>query len=195
MLVSPLGPATARETPHALRMIHILPTFQILGAYGLKNMLDTLNHKKFIIVVCAVAFFWQFFYYLNIYYQYWPNIFSGQWQYGYKEAVNTAKNYYNKVDNIYVTKSQGRPYIYFLLYMNFNPSTYHANSTIVKDQFFFLDVNNFDKFHFMGNDSAFPEQENSLYIVDPNALPVNAEKISTVRNIEGKAVFDIGIIN
>lgn len=193
LFISPLGPATARETPHALRMIHILPTFQMLSAYGLINFLSQVNRKKIFIILTAIIIFSLHFYYNLIYFYYWPKTFSGEWQYGYKEAVKTAQNYYNDVDSIYVTKSQGRPYIYFLLYMNIDPAIYHKNSTIIRDQFYFLDVTRFGKIHFVNNDTIFPRQGKSLYILSPNSLPTNTEKISTITNLEGTPIFDIGI--
>lgn len=194
LLISPLGPATARETPHALRMAHILPTFQILSAYGIYNVLSILKYKKIVLSAAFAGIVVFIFYYLNVYYVYWPNNYSGEWQYGYKEAVQIAKKYYNQVDNVFVTKGQGRPYIYFLLYMNFDPVSFHSTSQVLKDEFFFIDVEGFDKFKFI-NDTNTQIVKNSLYILMPNNLPSEVDKLSTVKNLKGRNVFDIGITN
>ncbi|MBI4991485.1 glycosyltransferase family 39 protein [Candidatus Gottesmanbacteria bacterium] len=47
MLVVPIPAATARETPHALRILSILPTFQIITAYGLYQLVFNIK-KKFL---------------------------------------------------------------------------------------------------------------------------------------------------
>ena len=193
LLISPLGPATARETPHALRMAHILPTFQILSAYGLYYIIKIFKFKKILISAILFSIIAFLFYYLNVYHIYWPKTYSGVWQYGYEEAVQIAKNNYDKVDNIFVTKGEGRPYIYFLLYMKYDPASFQKNSVVLKDQFFFIDVKGFDKFKFIDSDLTTPSIKNSLYILGAYNLPEDVNKISTVKNLEGKAVFDIGI--
>ena len=195
LLVSPLGPATARETPHALRMAHILPTLQILSAYGLYNFLQIFKLKKILILAILLSFIAFIFYYLNVYYIYWPKTYSGQWQYGYKEAVLITENYYDRVDNIFVTKSEGRPYIYFLLYMKYDPASFQKNSEVLKDQFFFIDTKGFDKFKFIDSDAEVPVIDNSLYVLGKGNLPEGVNKISTVKNLDGEKVFDIGISN
>ena len=193
LLVSPLGPATARETPHALRMAHILPTFQILSAYGLYNFLQIFKLKKTLILAILLSIIVFIFYYLNVYYIYWPKTYSGQWQYGYKEAVLITENYYDRVDNIFVTKSEGRPYIYFLLYMKYDPASFQKNSEVLKDQFFFIDTKGFDKFKFIDSDAEVPVIDNSLYVLGKGNLPEGVNKISTIKNLAEKEIFDIGI--
>src|SRR3990167_8354218 len=190
LLVSPMGMATARETPHALRMIHILPTYQILSAVGLYYICKYLNFKRSVILIPSIIALFLF-YYLHMYYVHWPINYSGQWQYGYKEAVEITKEYYGQVDNVIVTKSQGRPYIYFLFYMQADPKEYLQNSTITKDQFYFYDVDGFDKINF-GTGQSEPKS-NTLYVLDPGQLPSGTRKVETIRNLRGKPVFEIGI--
>lgn len=190
LLVSPMGAATARETPHALRMIHILPTYQILSAVGLYYICKYLNFKRSVILIPSIIVLFLF-YYLHMYYVHWPINYSGEWQYGYKETVETTKEYYGQVDNVIVTKSQGRPYIYFLFYMQVDPKEYWQNSKIIRDQFYFYDVDGFGKINFGG--SVDETKSNTLYVLDPGQLPSGARKIETIRNLGGKPVFDIGI--
>ncbi len=202
LLISPLGPATARETPHALRMIHILPTYQLIAAYGFCNLIKIIELKKiffnfvFSLPVIALAtagiFTFVLFYYLHMYYLHYPIDYSGEWQYGYKETVETVSNYYDKVDNVFVTESLGRPYIYFLLYRQVDPLDYQNRAEIVRDDFFFLKVKSFDKLKFGEVSNNNNVKGNNLYIVSPGSLPNELEKIKTVYNLKGEAVFDIG---
>ncbi len=197
VLVSPLGQATTKETPHALRMAHILPTYQILSAIGLNgiflNLKFKLKSKWLVVSLVSISVMVLMFYYLHIYYGHWQISYSGQWQYGYKEAVKITENYYSSVDNIFVTEAAGRPYVYFLFYMKYDPNTYQRVSEVERDEQFFLHVKSFDKFVF-GDTEPGPVKQNSLYILSPNNLPKGAARIKTIYNLEGNPVFDIGIL-
>jgi len=192
LLVSPLGPATARETPHALRMIYILPTYQILSAVGIYYICKYLNFKKTVVLIPSIIVLFLF-YYLHMYYVHWPINYSDQWQYGYKETVETIKEYYVQVDNVIVTKSQGRPYVYFLFFMKYDPNLYQKVSDVERDEQFFLHVKSFDKFVFIDTEPG-PVKQNSLYVLSPNNLPEGATRVKTIYNLEGNPVFDIGIL-
>ena len=191
LLVSPLGPATARETPHALRMIHILPTFQLIAAYGLYHLYQIFKFKKLFIVFSSLIFIFSLFYYLHMYYLHWPINYSDHWQYGYKQAAEVVKSRYQDVDQVVVTKALSRPYIYFLLYMQFDPRKYWQSAQIVKDRFFFIDVTGFDKFIFT-DPSEVAVRGRVLYVVGPGKLPAGSQKIATISDLNGKSVFDIG---
>src|SRR3990167_5102849 len=193
LLVSPLGPATARETPHALRMIHILPVLILISSYGAYNLIKLLKFSRFFTLTAVAALFINFLYYLHMYYIHWPLNYSGDWQYGYKQAVDVAKTYYSHVDQIIVTKSMGRPYIYFLFYTNYDPEIYQQTAKVTRDQFYFLDVEGFDKFIFTDSPSTASLKGKTLFIVRPDDLPDDATKVTSVNNLIGESVFDIGI--
>ena len=172
-------------------MIHILPTYQILSAVGIYYIYKYFDFKKTVILIPPVIAFFLF-YYLHIYYVHWPIKYSGEWQYGYKEAVEITKKHYGQVDNVIVTKSQGRPYIYFLFYMQIDPRNYWRKAKLERDEFYFFDVYGFDKINF--GESVDETKSNTLYVLDPDHLPSGSRKIETIRNLKGKPVFDIGIL-
>lgn len=190
LLISPLGPSTAKETPHALRLIHILPTFQLLSAYGIYELFRNIKEKKLFISTAVIFIAFELFYYLHSYYVHWPKMYSGEWQYGYREATTVAKDNYQDFDNIIVTNALGRPYIYFLFYMKYPPEKFQNNAEVTKDRFFFIDVHAFDKFKF-GNPDEIKLNGRNLYI-SSNYLPDNAYLISTISDLSGKTVFQIG---
>ncbi|OGD90108.1 hypothetical protein A2Z54_00905 [Candidatus Curtissbacteria bacterium RIFCSPHIGHO2_02_39_8] len=192
LLISPFGPATARETPHALRMIHILPTFQILAAFGLFYLYRVIRYKKLFIIFAFLLFTFNFLFYLHMYYVHWPRNYSGEWQFGYKEAVEFIKPRYNDVDYVVVTKAQGRPYIYFLLYMQFDPREYWKSAQITRDKFFFIDVDGFGKLRFTDSLNETSVSGKVLYVTSPNALPPSVQKLKTISRLDGTSVFDVG---
>lgn len=195
LLVSALGPATARETPHALRMIHILPTFQLIASAATVNLLQILNKKKIILWLFATIIAASSTYYLYIYYIHWPETYSGEWQYGYRQAVEQVKEHLESVNHVFVTESHGRPYIYFLFYNQFDPKIYQQTARVKRDQFFFYHVEGFDKFTFGVSEESLPILPRSLYVLPPNQLPKEAKKITTIYNLSGNKVFEIGEID
>lgn len=193
LLISPLGPATARETPHALRMVHILPTFQLLGAFGLYNLILTFKKRKSAIIAGTIVVFLSVFYYLHFYYLHYPRQYSGQWQYGYREAVNYIQPIYQKYDRVLVSDHLGRAYIYLLFYLKINPDEYLKTASVVRDNFYFYNVNGFGKFIITSDYSKY-NQKNTLIIASPGNLVSSAIKLKTILDLNNNPVFDIGVI-
>ncbi|OGD86310.1 hypothetical protein A2164_00670, partial [Candidatus Curtissbacteria bacterium RBG_13_35_7] len=171
LLISPLGPATARETPHALRMIHILPTFQLIAAYGIYHLYLLVKYKRAFVVTSAAIIAVSLMYYLHMYYVHYPLEYSSEWQYGYKQAVEYVKPLYNNVDHVAVTEAYGRPYIYFLLYMKVNPKLYYQNAKIIRDDQFFFHVVAYDKLIFTDSPDIYQMPGKTIYVTTPNHLP------------------------
>lgn len=196
MLIAPIPAGTARETPHALRIISILPTFQIITAYGLYRFLKIINKNteklKFYAVSSFVCFFFlvNFFYYLHIYYVHFPENWSGEWQYGYKQMVNFVSKIQGKYDQIFVTTALGRPYIYFAFYEKYDLPDYLKDVYAVKDAFGFWDVKRLGKVYFGG-----PGREttgNTLIVSKAGKLPGDYKLIKKIYDLSGNPVFDIG---
>ncbi len=187
LLASPLGPATARETPHALRMIHILPTFQILASYGLLSLYQAIRYKKTFFTIIAMGIIVNFALYLHLYYFHYPQVYAGEWQYGYKQAVLEANKIYDDVDQIVVTKALGRPYIYFLLYGKVKPQDYWRSAKVERDKFFFYDVKSFGKYTFSDDVLSAPVHGKVVYIA--TYAPNTSALIKEIKDPLGKAVL------
>ena len=195
LVVSPLGPATARETPHALRMIHILPVYQILAAIGAYSLYKYFKYKKFIIAGVALALFANFFYYLHMYYIHWPLNYSDQWQYGYKQAVETVSPLYDGADHVVVSNFLGRPYIYFLLYNKVDPKQFWQKSNVTTDNFKFIHVNSFDKYIFADEPASVKVSGKIIYVNQPGSAPKGASQVIKINDLSGKPVFEIYEVN
>lgn len=191
LLISPIGPATARETPHALRMIHILPTFQIISALGAYYLYQLIKYKKAYITVLSLVIFLNLFYYLHMYYIHWPLNFSGAWQFGYKQAIESIKPLYRDSDQIIVSNSLGRPYIYALFYLQVEPEEYWKDRNVYKDNFSFIHVDNFGKFRFVDSIDPGNVKGKSLFIMPPGLTPTNANIIKEIKDPKGNTVFEI----
>lgn len=218
MLIVPIPAATARETPHALRIASILPTYQIIIAYGLyqltlwrrysfsrstpsrsrfatpgrwPNGLLPGGLKKIIAAVICLLLSVNFYYYLHNYYTHFPRDWSGEWQYGYKQMVEYVSKNENNYDQIFVTNSLGRPYIYFAFYKPYPLSEFLSQRQADRDWFGFWDVKSMGKIKFNFDD--LPKTSGRLLIVTtPNNIPGGFHELNRIKNLVGDDVFIIG---
>lgn len=193
LLISPLGPATARETPHALRMIHILPTFQLIAAFGAYQLYEILKAKKVLIAFALAFVAFNFLYYLHMYHNHWPRQYATEWQYGYKQLVGAIEPFYKdeEVKHIVTNQLWGRQYIYFLLYLNYDPQLYWKNSQVETDQYKFIHVRGFDKFSFEQDIDTDSYGEDTVFATTVGTMPYTAISIAKITGPDGRAIFDV----
>lgn len=184
ILLSPIPAAFARETPHALRILQILPAPQILVALGLTQL--TVVFKKF---TPAVVFISGLFFaaYLHDYYIHYPIVYASDWQYGYKQMVESVSQIQGKYDHVSVTGTYGRPYIYFLFYQKYPPQKYFLTRSVDRDWYGFWYVHRFDKYVFdTPNDSG-----KWLFVHDAKPFPANEKLLRVIYDPSGQPVFQI----
>ncbi|MBI4099504.1 hypothetical protein HY440_00700 [Candidatus Microgenomates bacterium] len=180
-LLAPVPAAFARETPHALRTLNLLPVPQIIIAVGLAK----LSKLRYPVLICYLLFF---IYYLNSYYFIYPTKYASSWQYGYKQAVQYVAANQFKYDHISVTDLYGRPYIYFLFYQNYSPQKYWQSRDISRDWFGFWTVSGFDKLSFGDSPGKVGRW---LYLRGPGQSPSGAKLLTIVADLSGHPVFEI----
>ena len=191
MIVVAIIPAGfARETPHALRTESAVPFFQIVSAIGACVAIGMLRGKVQIfskIALSIVILFSVIYFGHNLFFQY-PKEYSGEWQYGYKEAISYVQNNFNTYDEIYMTEALGRPYIYYLFYLKYNPEKFRLSADIYREPLGFVHVRSFDKIYF----SEKPQQakkKNALYIVHPDELPNGSRKLKEFKLLNGRTIL------
>jgi 4-amino-4-deoxy-L-arabinose transferase-like glycosyltransferase len=180
--------ATARETPHALRIETVLPTFQILVAYGFIHTVFFLKRKKLATFILLSILGINVWYFLYGYTQKYPEKYSGEWQYGYKQVAEYIRSDIPKYENVYITSEIGRPYIYFLLQYTVHPEDFRKNSVITRDAFGFVTVEQYKNMHFMKELPHTIEGEN-LFVNIPSQVPQNAQIQKTITQLNGQEVF------
>lgn len=196
LLVGIIPAATARETPHALRIEGALPTFQIITAYGIAAILLWSKKQKiklwgtFLPFALLILFTINFSYFYHTYFSHYAKSFSGEWQYGYKEAINYVSQNLDNYEQIRMTTELGRPYAYYLFYLKFSPDKFRSNSTIERDVFGFVNVKKFDKFLFE-KDLNKEEAGNRkiLYINDNYNVPKSAHILKTFNLLNGTGIL------
>ena len=202
LLIGIIPAATARETPHALRIEASLPTFQIITAYGFVAFLEwakrqnlklkTHNLKLGFILpfIFYVLLFANFGYFVHEYFYQYPYEYSGEWQYGYKDSISYVKSVENNYDYIQVTNALGRPYVYYLFYTQTNPEDYRKTAVIHRDAFGFVKILGFGKYLFPENyDYNLNKSKKVLYINTPYNLPKNIKILKTFYLLNGQPVL------
>lgn len=197
LLLGIVPAASARETPHALRIETSLPTFQIITAFGTMVFLiwvSSLNRKRMTLIIFSlfVALFMNMFYYLHGYYLHFPREYSGEWQYGYKEAIAYARDVETYYDRIYATTELGRPHIYYAFYLPIDPQIYREDISVRREQpFGIVHVERVGKYYF-AKDLAISDKvkgEKVLFIDLPTNIPQNARILRTFNLLNGNPVL------
>lgn len=195
ILIGILPAATARETPHALRIETTLPTFQILVAYGFSQFLFYVkryaNFFKAAVIFVGLLLFANFFYFFRNYTIHYPYEFSGEWQYGYKDSIEYVKSVEKSFDNIYITNDMGRPYIYYLFYTKTDPRIFRKDSVIRRDVFGFVTVDRFGEYNFLNGATKIDNRKNSknLFIQTPDNVPGKANRLRTFNILNGSVAL------
>lgn len=196
LAISIIPAATARETPHMLRIASSLPIWHILIAQGWYFVADKFNEHSLkwknvgkTVIACMLIF--SVGYYLHQFWRHYPDEWSGEWQYGYKELVQKVERLADSYDAIYIRDHFGRPYIYFLFYGKVNPIQYLAERRATRDWYGFWEVQGFGKYSF-GKVAQDPPQK-SLLITGPGNIGKD-KLIDTVKNPQGNVLFEIGTL-
>ena len=123
-IIAPLASSLTSGTPHAVRAIFYLPTYQFFTSLGI---IWIFKKNKFLLIVFFLLLIANFFYYLNQYYIHTPVEYAREWQYGYKQAVEISNQYSDRVNKIIVTYHYDQPYIFWLFYNKTDPLWYQSN--------------------------------------------------------------------
>lgn len=193
LLIGIIPAATARETPHALRIETTLPTFQILTAYGFVSFLIWIKEykqkllKNTIIAVVSIFLFLNFSYFLHNYFNHYPFEYSGEWQYGYKESIEYVKSVEDNYDYIQITNEMGRPYAYYLFYTKNDPKEFAKTLKLQRDPFGFVKILGFGKYLFPdGYNYLLSKNNKVLYINTPYNLPKNITILKRFYRLNGQ---------
>ncbi len=189
-IISAIIPAaTARETPHALRILNSLPTWQIFVAYGILSVCRFISKGKTIFyIILGSLYLFSVSFYLHNYYSHYPIEFSGEWQYGYKQAIQRIALIAPMYDKIVISDKIGRPYMYTLFYTKTDPTVFFRTKNSYFDGAGFYHVDSFLNYSFGGilPDVLAPK---TLYIW--NSAPTGARIIDTIHLLNGNPVLVI----
>ncbi|MFC1646653.1 ArnT family glycosyltransferase [Patescibacteria group bacterium] len=193
LFTSIIPAATARETPHALRIENSLPVWQIFIAFGLVGINRMIKNKKIkylmYVIVCSVYLF-EFSFFYHTYMNHFPKKYSREWQYGYKNAIEFINGVSKDYKSVVISDSIGRPYMYTLFYTQYDPDKFRNSKDAYFDAAGFYNVRGFDKYRFVrGAPSEF--DSDSIYVLPPDHIPDNSRILTDVKLLNGEIVYKI----
>src|SRR3989344_7955388 len=196
MMIAVIPAGAARETPHALRIVSILPTYQIIIALGLNQIFQWIQIKKkqkfYLLINFAycLLFIANMVYYLHLYHIHFPRDWSGEFQYGTKQMVEFVNARQHLYDKIFVDPSVGRPYIFFAFHMPIPTDKLLISREASRDWYGFWQVNSIANIEFnLHNVSSY--QGKSLLVSSEKNLPENYRLLKIIRNLTADPVFYI----
>jgi len=204
LLLSPIAGSVTREAPHVLRGIFMLVPVLAISAYGMISLENKLKTKYLSFIFILLNFFY-FTDYFNIYHTEYRQNYSWVWQYGYKEAMNYARENYDNYEKIIVTKKYGEPHEFALFYFPWQPKEYLADKNLIRfNQSNWFWVDSFDKFYFV-NDWQIPKEGSEfvlesglsfycascLLITSPSNAPDGWRKLDEIYFLDGSIAFEI----
>ncbi len=197
LIIGLLPASLAKETPHALRTASIMPIYDLLIGYGFwfasQLVVRKISAGKFVFFILLTVFGLNVYYYLHHYHIHYPIDYSGEWQYGYKQAVLEVQKLENNYDFVVFTNALGRPYIYFLFYQKISPDEFLANRTASRDWFGFWEIGGFSKYRF-GLDKIKDLKGRILVVGKPEETKDLTNKIATIVSPKGEPILTIAAL-
>jgi hypothetical protein len=190
LLTAIIPAATARETPHALRILNSLPVWHIWIGFGLVMFLSAIvqNRNRIVVLGVCLGYAVSISYYLHNYYVHYPRMYSNEWQYGYKQALEYVRNYDKPYTKVFMTESIGRAYMYTLFYTKYDPNEYLKQKKSYFDAAGFYHVDSFDRYTFFNVNPAMLEPS-SMYIFPAGPVSDGGVVRKTISSLNGDPVL------
>ena len=124
ILLATLPPALTNVTPHTLRFLPAAPALALIMGLGMDRFWCWLAGHRYpkvwqgVLIAVMLISVAAYTYDLRLVY---PKRASQDWQYGYKQVIQTIKDEYNMGTPITITRYYGRPSIYALFYLAIDP--------------------------------------------------------------------------
>lgn len=180
LLVAAIPPALTRVSPHALRGLLAVSSWQILAAIGTIVLLVKFKPwlRYFLVPVVAYAFLT----YLHLYYVHSPKAYATDWQDGSRQAVEFLSRVEDRYDKIYLAK--GLSPIYILLYKKIDPRILHANGHKTEK------IGKYE-YHDLYTEPTKDDPAGKNLVVTPAWMGLKYNLIREIRNSYGEPIFNV----
>lgn len=159
VVVGVLPAAITQASPHALRILPVMPLFIITAAVGVcwlmfqlqelaKNWIPVLQPGLVLGVIWVgliTAYGVQVHWFWRYYSQVYPQVYAGEWQAGYQEMIEEVSQLQTLSPEkpVFISRAAGRPAMYYWFFTKTDPRLVQAeNSTVLKDQGEYLQFQN-----------------------------------------------------
>lgn len=124
LLIAALPVALTRVSPHALRDLLAVRSWQTISALGFVFLLSKIPRWSRLLFVPIIVY--GVFVYLNMYYFFYPVAYAADWQDGQRQTITFLKSHIAGHQKIYIMKDL-EP-IYIQLYWPIDPRILHSNN-------------------------------------------------------------------
>ncbi len=206
LLLAPVASGVTKAVPHALRALPMVIPLAVLTGLGFVYIVQWLS-KLFTSFFVKLSFYtklkflvkyftWGLVVVLLLitsiellrfwdYYQYiYPVNTSKNWQYGYREMVDYINQVKNDYDQIFISREQGRPAMYYWFYSKTDPRL--VQSWQDKNSRQQAEFDRFENIYF----GKMPSEYGKLLNITTNA-PEGVKVFKKIYNLKGEVMFSI----
>jgi hypothetical protein len=178
LLIAPLSSALTRDNISSVRSFTMVIPLVFIIAVGIQSLIDFFRKYSFVvqcslfIVLCASYLFF-FIRFLDLYFIHDPKFNSEDRLYGYRQVMEYLSPMVPQKDKVIFTTTYGQPYIYWLFYSKYDPTTYQKKVIFKENPYGDVgEVERLDNFEFrkvyFPADRSIP---NALLVDDEFGLP------------------------
>ena len=187
-----------KTTPHALRTLAALPIYMVIIILGIWQTLELLSKeflKKFFLSALILIYLFNIFIFWQALNNDYPKEYSSEWQHGYQEIIPLIKIRQNDYDQVFVTREQGRPAMYYWFYTQTDPSRVQSwEMKAKKDQGEFLEFENIKFVNGAGEIGG-----EALVASSPKVFKELSEKqkpreLAEIKNLAGEIIWKLYVI-
>ncbi len=160
LITSPLASSLTFQAPSALRALPLVIPLTILTSLGIYQILN-IKILKYILIIFYI---YSIAYFISAYFIHSPQKYFFAWNRGFSDIVPIIEKEKNNYQNIYVTNKYDQPYILYLFFSKYDPTSIQKQIKLTPpDQFGSSTVAKIDNITF-----SIPET------IPPNSLVIQA---------------------
>ncbi len=126
LLIAPIPASLTLAEFSTVRALFMSVPLAIISGIGLYY---SLRQLKFLALPIIIFYGLVTVYTFDLYYSHSQTVFATEFNYGYKQVVQLIKD--NPTDKVIFTDVFGQPYIYYLFYTAYDPTTYQKNNKFI----------------------------------------------------------------
>ncbi len=122
LLISPIPASLTLEEFSTVRSLFMVMPLAIISGMGMYQAIKSLSYLSLpLFPIYALLSVYSF----DLYFNHSQTVFATEFNYGYKQVVQIIKD--NPSKKVIFTDVYGQPYIYYLFYTAYDPTTYQKN--------------------------------------------------------------------
>lgn len=197
-LISPISASFTTDSPHALRTIVSIPTWQLFSAIGLISFLNFFKNSRVPRYILTVVILFGILYLFKQYFQIFPTYQSASFQYSLSRVipyVTQVEDSYNKI--IFANNDAlFQSYMFYLFYSKYDPSLYQNRGGTVSGGY--SASHKIGKYEFRNVDVNTESEKKNLFVINYHELKqakkINLKVLKIFREINGDPKIAIVVI-